>query len=172
MNFHVIRECAAIWTLPGIITGKDTELHCGSQDAHFMDSGSDDLVPCGFGAKRGLDPFQHNRWALQQVHRHASMQAVLGTKARCSDKVSGFEKSSRIWMKSERTGWRERRSWLQGAPASPRPLLAGIHGLLWNEVALACGRDHGLTTALQHGLPFVGVLPTSSRFCKPGGHQR
>ena len=48
--------------------------------AHFMDSGSDDLVACGFGAKRGLDPFQHVRWVLQQVHPHASMQAVLEPK--------------------------------------------------------------------------------------------
>ena len=63
--------------------GKDAELHCGRQDefsAHFMDSGSDDLVLCGFGAKRGLDPFQHVRWALQQVRPHASMQSVLEPK--------------------------------------------------------------------------------------------
>ena len=48
--------------------------------AHIMDSGSDDLVPCGFGAKRGLDPLQHVTRALQQVHPHASMQAVLEPK--------------------------------------------------------------------------------------------
>ena len=107
LNFHVIQESAAIWTLPGIMTEKDAELHCGSQDdfsAHFMDSGSDDLVPCGFGAKRGLDPFQHIRRALQQVHPHASMQAVLEPKLDAVAKFSGFEKIQQNWMKSERTG--------------------------------------------------------------------
>ena len=55
----------------------------------------------------------------------------------------------------------ERRSWLQDAPEVPRPLLVGMHGPLLNEMALACGQDHGLAKALQQRLPFVGVLPWS-----------
>ena len=58
-------------------------MHCGSQDdfsSHFMYFGSVDLVPCGFGAKRGLDLSHHIRWSMQQIHPHASMQAALETK--------------------------------------------------------------------------------------------
>ena len=96
LNFHVFQELAPIWTLPRIMTGKDAELHCGSQNdfsSHFMDPGSVDCVPCGFGAKRVLEPSQHIRWALQQIHQHASMQAVLEPKFDASGKVGGFEKS-------------------------------------------------------------------------------
>ena len=82
LNFHVFQEPAAIWSPPGIMWAKDAELHCGGQrdSSVRLDSGSGDFVPCAFGAMRGLDPFQHIEWALQQVHPHASVQAALEPK--------------------------------------------------------------------------------------------
>ena len=81
LNFHVIQEPAADLPLLEILSGRSATLQFGGpvDSGHLTDSGSSP-VPFGFGAARQLDPFQHIEWALQQVHPHASLKAVLEPK--------------------------------------------------------------------------------------------
>ena len=67
LNFHVIQESAAVWSLPGIMSVEDAELHCGVPNL---------MILC----HAWVGPFQSIKWALQQVHPHASMQSVLEPK--------------------------------------------------------------------------------------------
>ena len=129
----------------------------------------------------GRTQIQHIKWALQQVHPHASMQVVLEPKLDAVAKLVASKNPAELdeiradrlkfWTQRAMLLQSERRSWRQGAPEAPKPLLAEIHWPLLDELALACGQDRGLAEALQQGLPFVGVLPSGLGFCKPSGHQ-
>ena len=72
-------------------------LQSGGQDdsGHLTDSRSS-LVPYGFGAARQLDPFQHIKWALQQVHPHASLKAVLEPKLEAVAKLVALKNAAEL----------------------------------------------------------------------------
>ena len=132
------------------------------------------LARCGRGSARvipirlcschrGWDPLQHIKWVLQRVHPHASMQAVLEPELDAVAKLVALKTPAELeeiradrlkfWTQRAMHLQTERLSWLQGAPEMLKPLLAGIHGPLLSELALACGHERGLANALQKGLP-------------------
>ena len=98
---------------------------------------------------------------MQQIHSHASLQAVLEPKLDVVAKLVALRNPAELdeiradrlkfWAQMAEHLQSERLSWLQGAPEALRLLLAQIHGPHLSELAVVCGQDRGLAI----GLPLV-----------------
>ena len=118
---------AADLPLLAVLSGKNVTLQFGGQDyfGHLTDSRSSH-VPFGLGAARQLDPFQHIKWALQQVHPHAALKAVLEPKLEAVAKLVALKNPAELdkiragrlkfWTQRAKQLQKDRRSWLQSAP--------------------------------------------------------
>ena len=168
-NFRVIQEPAAELPLRH------------DESGHVTDSRSSLVCSFWVWCRPSVGPTLTHFMVLATGSSTCFVESSVGTKVRAVAKVVAVKNPAELdeiragrpkfWTQRAKHFQKERLSWLQGAPETLKPLLAGIHGPFLSEPGIGVWYDRGLANALQQGLLFVGVLNPSPGFCKPGGFQ-
>ena len=137
----------------------------------------DPYVPCGGGQPRGLSTAEQVNWMLASRHPDDLgqqdldddlMEAVEFERTKDVDEIDLFRASRlRDVLALAEQLEPQRAEWIEAAPLVLKPLVARIHGPLFQVLLDACSYpDRDVTSCLQTGFPFAGCLPACG-----GSHQ-
>eukprot|EP00435_Cladocopium_sp_Y103_P039301 s772_g10.t1 len=127
------------------------------------------LVPHGLGAKKGLMPLEHVRFAVTVPHpsekgADLSQEVCEAIEFECRQspaQVDSFRRDilARI-IRFHSLCSQEHEGWVRQAPVALQPLVASIHGPLWKVLLKEVPVSSSLFLQnLQQGFPLVGHLP-------------
>ena len=176
---------AALCALPGLEDFQDSfsclDDELSKEEEYFEEAAVpwDPYVPYGGGQPRGLSTAEQIHWMatidhpdlLESSQLDADLQEAMAFELECgAAAVDQFraERLRDLLILAERLE-PDRQAWVRAAPPVLRPLVARVHGPLFELLLKSI--DHGdqyMVQCLQTGFPFAGQLPLCKVAVRPG----